>query len=172
MKILGIIFGFLIAIGGGYCVVNPAITLDSLTVVLAISLIEAAILSFVLWFKLRKNEGKTLLLINGIISAIAGVGLLTNYFAQFVVVNMIISMSSVIMTATGISLFVKSLDMKKVPEFGSKWIVLMVMAILVIISGIVSIFNPAVMGLSIGIYIGVEIMMFGMGIVVFSLSLK
>lgn len=175
MKILGIITGILIAIGGGYCVFNPTLTLESLTVVFAISLIESAVISIILWFKLRRalDSSRTiLLLIIGILSAIAGIGILTNYFARFAVLGMMITMSSVAMLFAGIGLVVKSIQLKKIINIGYLWIILLIMGIITTISGVISIIHPDIMGLTIGVYIGIEIMTFGFGIITYSLAIE
>lgn len=170
-KILGIILGVLMCIGGVYCLMTPGLAFMSLGVVFAITLIESAIANFVIWYKTRHLQlNNTALLLNAIMSLIAGILLITNQFTQLFVESIMLYMIAIVMIARGIAQIVHAFDIKKfIP--GSKWVLNLICGILVTISGIFSIVNPLVLSLAIGIIIAINIFTTGISLVVLSLSI-
>ncbi len=172
MNILGIIFGILMVIGGGYCIASPDVTFMNLLVVLAITMIESAIANLILWIKIKKIGGKNgRLIANAIISAIAGIGLLTNAFAQFFTADFMLIMIALIVLASGIELIIKSFKIKKFAIRKKLWILVLIFGILMTIAGIVSLINPVSLALTIGIITGIDIMMTGFGVIAISIVL-
>lgn len=172
MKILGIIFGILMVIGGGYCIASPAVTFMSLLIVLAITMIESAIANLILWIKVKKAGGKNgRLIANAIISAIAGIGLLTNAFAQFFTADFMLIMIALIVLVGGIELIIKSFKIKKIALRKNIWILALIVGILMTISGIMSLISPVSLAITIGIMVGIDIMMAGFGVIAISIVL-
>ena len=170
MKILGIIFGILMVIGGGYCIASPGVTFMSLLIVLAITMIEWAIANLILWIKVKKAGGKNgRLIVNAIVSAIAGIGLLTNAFAQFFTADFMLIMIALIVLAGGVELIIKAFNLKKLPRLKKFWIPALILGILMTISGVMSLINPVALALTLGVMTGIDIMMAGFGIIVISL---
>ena len=170
-KVLGIILGVLMCIGGFYCLMAPGLAFSSLTVVFGITLIEAAIAYFVFWLKTRDLPvSTTKLLINAILSLIAGISLLTNIFTQLFVETFILYMIAIVMAARGIIQIAHAFDIKKAIP-GSNWVLNLICGILVTISGIMCIINLLVLSLTIGIVIAMDIFTAGISLIVLALSI-
>ena len=171
-KVLGIILGVLMCIGGFYCMMAPGLAFSSLTVVFGITLIESAVAYFVFWLNvkdLKVNSSK--LLINAILSLLAGIGLLTNIFTQLFVETFLIYMIAIVMTIRGIMQIAHSFDIKKVIP-GTKWVLNLICGILVTISGIMCIVNPIVLAITVGIIIAINIFTSGIILIVLSFSIN
>lgn len=170
-KVLGIILGVLMCIGGFYCLMAPGLAFSSLTVIFGITLIEAAIAYFVFWLKTKDLPVSTSkLLINAILSLIAGIALLTNIFTQLFVETVMVYMIAIVMTARGIMQIAHAFDIKKAIP-GSNWVLNLICGILVTISGIMCIINPLALSLAIGIIIAINIFTSGISLIVLSLSI-
>lgn len=172
MKILGIIFGILMVIGGIYCVASPGATFMTLLVILAITMIESAIANLILWIKIKKIGGKNgRLIANAIISAIAGIGLLTNAYAQFFTADIMLIAIALIVLVGGVELIAKSFVIKKIALRKNIWILALIIGILMTIAGIMSLINPASLALTIGTLVGIDIVMAGFGVIAISIAL-
>ena len=170
-KVLGIILGVLMCIGGFYCLMAPGLAFSSLTIVFGITLIESAIAYFIIWLKTKDLQVSTSkLLINAILSLLAGIALLTNMFTQLFVETVMLYMIAIVMTARGITQIAHSFDIKKVIP-GSKWVLNLICGILVTISGIMCIINPAALAITLGIIISINIFTSGISLIVLSLSI-
>lgn len=170
-KALGIILGVLMCIGGFYCLMAPGLAFSSLTVVFGITLIEAATAYFVFWLKTKDLPvNTTKLLINAILSLVAGIALLTNIFTQLFVETFILYIIAIVMTARGITQIAHSFDIKKVIP-GSKWVLNLIYGILVTISGIMCIINPVALAITLGTIISINIFTSGISLIVLALSI-
>lgn len=171
MKILGIILGILMAVGGCYCIANPAATFLSVVIVLGITLIECAIASFVSWYRLKKaGKGSALLIVNAIISLIAGITLLTNDMVKLFTADFLLSFAAFLMIFTGIQQIVRSFQVRKKISTGI-FVLILIVGILTTVAGVISVSNPAALGLTIGITIGFDILMVGIRIIISSVYL-
>lgn len=168
-KILGIILGVLTFICGIYCLANPAIALSSVLIVFAITLIVEAIGYFMLWLEIRNIKQSGLLLLNAILTFIAGILLLTNNFAQIFAGSMLITIISIYMVCQGITTIANSFKLKDSIKTSS-WVLILVFGILVTIAGISSFFNPITLLLTIGIIISIDIMIAGLCLIAVSFA--
>ena len=169
-RIIGVVLGILMCIGGYYCMATPALTFASIAIVFGITLIERAIANFVLWYKLRKTKlDRGLLLVNAILSLLCGIGLLTNSFTQLFVDTMILTIISIVMTASGIIEIVDAIKVDRNIE-GAHWVLSLIGGILVLIGGIFSLTNPLVLSITLGLVIAIDIFAFGIGLIVRSLA--
>lgn len=171
-KILGIILGVLICIGGFYCLFAPGLTFSSLSIIFAIVLIESAIAYFIMWIEVKKLGGKNgLMIFNAILCLIGGIGLLTNSFTQLVFDEMVLIIVAILMIAGGISRIAHSFDVKKyLPS--APWALELVCGILITIAGILSIVNPVILAGAIGIKMAINILTIGISLIALSFSIK
>ena len=171
-RVLGVIFGILMCVGGVYFFMHPGVAFSSISIVFAITLIENAIGHFVIWFEVRKVKGDTgFILVNAILSLICGIALLSNVFTQLIWDSFILTFISIYMIAHGITTISNSFKLKKAISSGT-WVLFLICGILVTIAGVFSIINPASLALSIGILIGIDVMIIGINLIVISLSSK
>lgn len=171
-KVLGIILGVLICVGGFYCILMPTITFSSLTIILAITIIERAIAYFVIWLQTKKKgNSHPLLLVNAILSIICGIGLFTDFFTQLIVEGMMLNMIATFMIISGIIDIVDLFKNKKQLP-GGLWIISLIMSIMLIFSGIFSIINPLILEITIGTIMAVNIFTFGISLIVKSILFK
>lgn len=171
-KVLGIILGVLMIVGGIYCIANPAATFASLTIVMGITLIESAIANFIIWLRVKKLGGKNFLLfINSILSLIGGIFLLTNFFAQLIMQETMIIFIALYMVITGAVTIVNAFDIKKLIQ-GGTWIAVLIIGILMVIAGFLSIKNPLALVITIGVNMGINIIVVGASLIALSLAYK
>jgi len=69
----GILLGIIYGIAGSYVVLHPMVGLESLTLLLAVYLLVASILEFILAFQLRPLKGSGWLLVDGIITLVLAI---------------------------------------------------------------------------------------------------
>lgn len=171
-RILGIILGILMCVGGFYCLINPALTFSSLSTIFAITLIESAIGYFVLWLEIKKVGGKSgILIVNAILSLIGGIGLFTNIFAQIMFEGMLLNLIALFMLFGGISQIIHAFEIKKSLP-GKPWIFDLIGGILVVVAGVLSISNPLTLGIAIGIRMAINIFTIGISVISLSLFVK
>lgn len=171
-RILGIILGILMCVGGFYCMINPALTFSSLSTVFAITLIESAVAYFVLWLEVKKIGGKSgILIINAILSLIGGIGLLTNVFTQIMFEGMLLNLVALFMLMGGISQIIHAFEIKKILP-GKPWILDLIGGILVTIAGVLCIVNPLILSIAVGITMATNIFTIGISIITISLFVK
>lgn len=170
MKILGIILGILMCIGGVYCIAMPALTFGSLSTIFGIILIESAIAYFILWSEIKKRGGKSgLLFLNAILSLLLGISLLTNLLTKLVVENLILTIIAMYMIINGVVQIIDAVNTKKESKH---WILSLIGGILIVFGGIFSIANPIVLELAIGINMAINIFVVGAGLIMVSLAYK
>lgn len=171
-RIIGVILGVLMCIGGFYCMLAPELTFGSLSTVFAITLLESAVAYFIIWLEMRKVGKKSgLLIVNAILALIGGIGLLTNVFAQIILEGMMLNMIAIFMTAGGISQIAHAFDIKRETP-GKPWVWDLIAGILVVLSGIFSFINPLVLSIAIGINIAINIFTIGISLITVSLFVK
>lgn len=171
-KILGVILGVLMCIGGVFCLVNPAATYASISIIFAITLVESAIGYFFIWNAKRKLGQKDgWLLVGAILSLVAGIVIATNAAAQFIVDSAFLGVAAAYMLMMGIFSIVLAFKVKKAIK-NSRWVALLVMGILFTICAILSFINPIALAISLGINMAINIIMSGVALIVASLALN
>lgn len=171
-KILGVILGVLMCIGGVFCLANPAATYASISAVFAITLVESAVGYFFIWNAKRKLGQKDgWLLFGAILSLVAGFVIASNAFAQFIVDSAFLGVAAAYMLMMGIFAIVLAFKVKKTIK-NSKWIALLVMGILLTACAILSFINPIALAISLGINMAINIIMTGVSLIVASFTLN
>lgn len=171
-KILAIIFGVFIIIGGIYCLMMPTATYMSLAWLLGIVMVVDGIANIVTWFQLRKSgHSSGWALFEAIISIIFGIVLLGSFAAQLAVDLFFAYMIAAWLIVTGIMRIGLSLQMRKLNQgvqpqsIGERWWFMLIMGILVIIAGIMCMFNPMIAMASVGMIIGISIIVVGVSVI-------
>lgn len=169
-RILGIILGVLMCIGGFYCLMDPSIPFSSISVIFAIVLIENAIGRFIIWIKIKQLGGsRAILLINAILSLVCGISLLTNVFTKLFLDTFLLTAISVYMLVEGVFGIIASFKLIKVS--GGNFVLTLIFGILLVLCGIFSLVNPAILALSIGINMAINIIVTGASLIVLSIVL-
>ena len=171
-NVLAIIFGVLIIVGGIYCLMTPATTYMSLAWMLGIVMIVDGIANIVTWFQLRK-EGLSngWVLFDGVISIIFGIVLLGSFAARFAVDLFFAYAIAIWLIVTGIMRIGHSLQMRKLNQgiqpqsIGERWWFALIMGILVIIAGVMCLFNPMIAMMSMGMLIGISVIFVGVSVI-------
>ena len=169
-KIIGIILGILMCVGGFYCLMFPDITFSSITIIFAITLFESAAGYFFLWRTVKLLGGKSFLLfITAILSIICGVSLLTNVVTQLFVESFVLTLISVYMIIAGVLGVVNAIKFAKLT--GARFILSIILGIVLIACGILSLTNPVALALSIGTMMALDIMATGFVLIILSIIL-
>ena len=171
-RILAIIFGVFIIIGGIYCLMMPTATYMSLAWLLGIVMVVDGIANIVTWFQLRKSgQSSGWALFEAIISIIFGIVLLGSFAAQLAVDLFFAYMIAAWLIVTGIMRIGFSLQLRKLNQgvqpqsIGERWWFVLIMGILVIIAGIMCLFNPMIAMASVGMIIGISIIVVGVSVI-------
>ncbi len=170
MKIFRIVIGILFIISGIYAMLTPGATFLSLAWVIGIMLMVSGITHIISYIADRKDNEHTIwYLINGIFSLLIGIIVISNGLLYFVTEFILIYIFAGWITVSGLIQFRVAFLQKKQEQ---KWILIFITAIITIIIGITSFFNPVLLALSIGILIGVWMMIAGINLITFSSSIK
>jgi len=171
-NILAILFGVFIVIGGVYCLMSPAATYMAQAWLLGFVMVADGIASIVTWFQLRKHGySNGWALFGAIISIIFGVVLLGSFAAQFAVDMFFAYMIAAWLIVTGIMRIGYSLQMRKLTQniqpqpIGERWWFSLIVGILVVIVGIMCLFNPMIAVVSVGMLIGISVIIVGVSVI-------
>ena len=171
-KAIGIVLGILMCIGGIYCLFAPVVTYSTVSIIMAITMIESAIGYFFIWNLGRKaGKANAWMLVQAIISLVAGILLLANDGLKIIMDTMILGMVSGYMIIVGVISIINAFKVKKVAE-GKGWIALLITGILIVISGILSLINPIALAISLGIIMAMNIITTGINLITISSTLK
>lgn len=171
-KAIGIVLGILMCIGGVYCLFAPVLTYSTVAIIMAITMIESSIGFFYIW-NLGRKVGKpnTWMLVQAILSLVAGILLIANDSLKIVMDTMILGMVAGYMIIVGVISIINAFKVKKLTE-GKDWIALLIMGILIVISGVLSLINPAALAISLGIMMAMNIITTGINLITISSTLK
>lgn len=161
MKVLSIILGVFLIIGGISCMFTPLSTYTALAWVIGFSMLMNAI-GDICTYSARKELGLAdgWSLAGAIISMILAMVLLGSYFLQFAVITMIPIIAGAWILIDGIVHIISAIKMhhfrKTLPEEnrGKFWIVTLIIGIIMVICGIVGFMHPVILTISIGFTVG------------------
>ena len=168
MKVVTIILGVLLLIGGVYCVFAPVATYSALAWVIGLSMFVEGIGGIITWSDRRKMglaNGWTLAA--AIVSIVLGVFLLGSYVLQFAVDMFIAYMIAIWLVVAGIARVVAAVSSRNNQRQagGSGWVLQLVLGILIAILGILCIFNPLSIVAGVGLMLGISIVLTGIGLI-------
>lgn len=168
MKVVTIVFGILLVIGGMYCIFTPVATYATVSWLIGLAMIVEGVASIASWSDLRKlglASGWTLA--GAIVSIVLGVFLLGSYVLQFAVDVFIAYVIAFWLVFAGIARIAAAISIRSQDQTGSSgWIVQLVLGVLIILLGIMCIFNPLSVMISVGMMLGVSIVFVGVDLVV------
>lgn len=175
-NILAIIFGVLIVIGGIYCLMMPAATYMSLAWLIGVVMIVDGIANIVTWFQLRKSGfSNGWALFGAIVSIIFGIVLLGSFVAQFAVDLFFAYMIAAWLIVTGIMRIGYSVQMRKLnrglqpQSIGDRWWFVLIVGVLVVIVGVMCLFNPMIAMVGMGLLIGISVIVVGVSVITLAL---
>lgn len=164
MKVVTIILGVLLLVGGIYCVFTPVATYAAIAWLIGLSMVVEGVASIITW-----SEARRLGLANGwtlagsIISLVLGVFLLGSYFLRFAVDMFIAYLIAVWLIVAGVTRIVAAINVRNSNDqvYASGWGIQLVLGILIVILGILYIFNPLSAMMSMGMLLGLSIIVVG-----------
>lgn len=176
MKILGIIGGILLIIGGCYCIATPVITFSTLGSLIGVAMIVEGALNGLTWNSRRMlgmADGWTL--VGAIVSILLGTIVLGNGLLQLGIDTFIAYLVAAWLVVDGITRVAASFTLRKMykeqgEEAGKNWWLLLIAGILVIIMGIVCFCHPLLTMASVGLLMGMGVVSSGIGMLAVSFS--
>ena len=171
MRVLTIVLGVLLVVGGIYCVFAPVATYSALGWVIGLSMVVEGVGSVITWNS-RRNLGLAdgWTLAGSILSIVLGVFLLGSYAMQFAVDLFIAYIIAIWLVFGGIARISVAISARRSlgPVGAGGWVGLLVVGILIVIMGILCIFNPLSVFAGVGLMIGVSIITVGVGLIMAS----
>ena len=168
VKVLLIIFGVLMIIGGFSCLFRPVSTSLLLGYAVGLTMVFDAVGRFINWWDEKKNGvADGWMLTGAILSAVFGIFILNSALLQLSVDAFIVYYVAVWLVLHGIFSVIracklhrlhKNLDTKVV---GKHWYIPLCLGILLIVFGILCMFKPIIVASTIGVFIGLGIISAG-----------
>lgn len=170
MRILTIVMGLLLTVGGVYSVLTPVSTFASIGWVIGVLLLIAGINIIIDFFTLRKTGMIGIWdLLGGILTIGLSFLILYGQFARIALDAFIIIAFGVWVLVSGILRIVAGLNHRKYGD--GIWIWAVLMGILSVLLGIYGFFNPIVFAFAIGWMVGFFIIMQGVNLITLGVAL-
>lgn len=174
-KIISIIMGIFMIMTGIICITSPTMTYGTIAWVLGFSMLLESIANIANW-----DERKSLGFANGwdlvgsIISLILSIILIFSNVLQATVDLFILIIAAIWLIVIGIVRIVTSFKVKKLHDelntliLGKHWYIALILGIIMIIAGILCLMHPVVLAITIGVYIGIEIIIAGIELITYA----
>lgn len=156
VRLIWFIFGLLLIISGIISFFNPVETLLVLAYTIGFLALFSGISGIVYFFTLKGVLGGSMLLLDGIISAICGIIILSHIVISAGFIPYMVAFFVIVRGVIGIT---TSIDLKK--SGYSQWGFSLFSAILTLLSGIILTFNPLLGTLYTSIMIGICLILYG-----------
>ncbi len=167
MKVLSIIVGVLLAVGGFLLMMTPGMTFSSISWVIGILLVFAGVSAVVDFFASRKNGTHSVTeIVIGVLCGILGILVLVNPFISLLADGLLIYAFDFWLIIGGVMRLVRSIQMKK--EGDKSWVWVLVFAILSVLVGVYALFNIILSAMAIGLLAGAVVLMNGISMIVAS----
>lgn len=164
MKVVTIVLGILLLASGVYCMFTPVATYAALAVVIGLSMVVEGVAGIVTWFQARKEGGASgWMLAFAILSLVLGAFLLGSYVMQATLDLFIAYIIAFWLVEAGVVRIVTAVMARNKlgPEMASGWVIQLVLGILIVIFGILCIFNPLSVMAGVGFTLGMSIVFVG-----------
>lgn len=172
MKVVTIIFGALVLIGGVYCLITPIATYSALSWLIGLVMVVEGIASIVTWNSRRKlGFADAWTLLGAIVSVALGVILLGSFLAQVAVDLFIAYFIAAWLVVGGITRVFAALKLRNYDSetgsntIGTSWVALLVLGILVAVLGVLCLFNPLSVMVGVGAMLGISIICVGVDLI-------
>ncbi len=167
-RLITFILGIFMILTGVYCLFNPAMTYMSLAYVIGVNMIIDSVGGIILWHE-RKKAGLAdgWGLAEAIVSLVCGIALNVSMALQLIVDMMIVYMAAAWLIVIGIIRIILAVKLRGINRAlgaqipGRHWWLVLIAGILLILCGILSLFNPAGLIVAIGIHFGLNIIIAG-----------
>ncbi len=170
MKMITIILGVLVAIGGIYCLFAPGATFLSLGWLVGIALIVAGINAIAAHGKGKKTGHSTVWdVVGGVLTILAGFFVTFNLFTRLLTDVALIYIFAAWLVLTGILRIVSAFKLKglKLP-----WVWFLIAGILGLLLGLYSFFHPVITAFSIGYLLGFWVLFAGINLIATGMTMK
>jgi uncharacterized membrane protein HdeD (DUF308 family) len=175
MKVLGIIMGVLLIIGGIYCMLTPVLTFTSLGWLVGFSMLFEGIVSILSWNKRRAiglADGWSLA--GAIISTVLAVFVLISIPMQLGIDLMLAYLAAFWLIVAGVTRTMSAFTLKRLHErdasVGGGWGWVLAAGILLIITGAICLLHPVLTMASVGMLLGIGIVSSGCGLIMGAMS--
>ncbi|MDL2253182.1 DUF308 domain-containing protein [Ruminococcaceae bacterium OttesenSCG-928-I18] len=170
MKVLSIILGILLIVGGFYMMFTPGITFLSVGWLIGFVFLLAGVNAIVDYFVgKRKGTSSVWDLVGGILCGILGVIILVSPYAEFLADTVLIYVFDFWLIIGGIVRIAGSIQMKKAGD--RSWIWVLIIAILSVLLGAYALFHIVVSAVAIGWLLGFIVIMSGFNLIGLGTSL-
>lgn len=176
MSVLMIILSIFLIIGGVSCMATPVETFSMLGWLSGFAIIISGI-SAVFRYASGKDGRSVWELIGGIAGILFGGFIVVNAFAQFAT-NIVIAYAAALwLLIYGIAGIAEALNLRRInlelpSEFRTAgWLVVMILGVVTAVIGVICIFQPMITMLSVGLLIGVSILISGIKTLVLSIQI-
>lgn len=173
MKVVRIILGVLLFIGGVYCIFTPVATYGALAVIIGLSMVVEGISGIITWNSARKlGHANGWTLAGAILSVVLGAFVLGSYALQFAVDTFIAFIIAFWLIEAGIVRIATAVAVRNElgAERASGWVVELILGILIVIFGVLCVFNPLSIMVGVGFMLGASIALLGAELIVSGLQ--
>lgn len=168
VKILSVILGILMIIGGFYCLFNPGLTYLTIGYVTGVVMLLDAFNRIHAWWQYRKTgEADGWMLAGGIFSCVFGLILLVDSAAQLSVDVFIAYMVGIWILVRSCITIIRAFRARKMHKkfetyfLGKNWWIRLLIGVLMCIFAILCLMNPTIVMTAIGTFIGLGIILAG-----------
>lgn len=165
--VLGIVFGALTVALGIIILFNPVATVAAITVLISILMVITGIGNIFFYFNTREFKGAIYYLIEGLISLVIGMLILSSEDALKNFIPLLIAFWLIL---KGVSIIISSIDMKK--RGYASWKYMLTGGIAAIIAGFTITAFPAIMSVYISVIIGAAFAAIGAAMIVILFRLR
>ncbi|MCQ2609686.1 MAG: DUF308 domain-containing protein [Lachnospiraceae bacterium] len=166
-KILVIILGILLVCLAGFLLVRPITAFSTMGYVMGFALLINGIANIIIWFKLKKIAKPSIwFLISTILSVIIALCIFGDVYFKLAFETVLVYIVAIWFIVTGFIRIKHSFDMKATydvtkDESNKMWWLMLIIGVLVLLCGLMSIMNPFVLMLAIGLNIAINMMICG-----------
>lgn len=179
LKVISIMLGILIVIGGLYCLFYPGLTYLGIGYALGVVMLLDAVGRIYAWWQFKKaGEADGWMLTGAILSAVFGIVLIGNNAAQISVDVFIAYMSAIWILAHAVIAIIRSFRARKFHKrmntvwIGKNWWLELMLGILMCIFAILSLMNPGVIMTAIGTFIGLGVIVAGANMISVGVNIR
>lgn len=155
-KFLWLLFGILLIISGIATMFNPLETVLLLAYIIGFLTTFSGISAIFYFFALRHTPHSSLILIDGIISTICGIIIISNLKISGAFIPYIVAFFVIVRGVVAIS---SSLELKR--DGYNNWVVSLLGGILTLLVGVILTFNPMISAVYISVILGICLILYG-----------
>ena len=171
-KVLSVILGIFMVIGGIYCLFTPEKTYLMIGYAVGLSMVFDSIARFVIWWQLKKDgTADGWMLTTAILSAVFGFFILNSSILQLSIDAFIAYYIAIWLIIQGIIVIIRSWKVRKLHKnwntklVGTQWYVPLCLVILLCLFGVLCTLKPIIIASTIGIFIGLGMIFAGANLI-------